>query len=780
MTQIIPENMNTQKWPIASDFLSLRKGAFENTKDPKRDGMYLPDFIQGFLGSLAINAIIRQPLAIYQFVPLLDFDIDDDKIISITEKDEIDPYFNEILSDKKFIRIDSGELFPITKCCETFRKDQAINTKKCYCQDSRGILFFMANEKLKEYNDKSKFISILENIVEKYNVDKGLSPREQIHLGVINDEKEEFVYLYYRCKYSDFDEYIFPIFYESKIIAYMISGQIVSEDFDKKILLKSVITPKSLKNMKEAIKKLQYTPLLSIEQKIQKISKQTKILENRIVNNLDLKKQNFINQTFAEIKNEFLSDLSKINKEPDKALPQIKKYAGDALEKICNKFESFNVFIRIFAIDAHTINKTFRLFIKSDQINSDVDIYEFTVDIDTFLNDHFKNKEHICVLPLADEKRSELVNKFSHPDAIHGNDIFELLPTLSNNVSFIIWKRLGNRIERKEIKSLFEDKLSDFYILIAQIYATIVSVEHEKNLTDTIRIAGHETAQILPRIKNSLNNNFEASPSTLTELIRNGNYYLKIQDIQLQMKLIENIHQRTHFLLKKILIEGKDKSYVKLHQDVFFELRHLFSNDVKIKDVMINIPETDTRIEILVGRIYFEHALHNLLDNAVKYCLFRSKIHMRSKYEGRYLYLNIISYGSKIEDGRRIYDLYYRGKNQKDLKVEGLGVGMFIVEKVIDAHGGSIEHTSTLLSKYNIPLLVYLKEKSETYKKYITTDIQKAIDELNSLTIKDVANINKSYILGNREFYEEINIKTYRNDFCIKLPIDIIKNFLIL
>jgi len=756
------------KWPISPDFISLRKGAFENTDDPNKDGIYYPDFIQGFLGALANDDKIKQPLAIYQLVPG-DFAIDDDKIISIFDKtDEIDSYLKEIINnDEQFIRIESGELFSIKECCKIFREDEDGNTKKCFCQDSRGALFFMTNEKLKEKNDKSEFKGILEDIVNEYNIKNELPEREQIHVGELEreGEREKFVYIYYRCRYSDFDEYIFPIFYETKIIACMISSQLVPEDFNGKILLSNIysesqkIMKKAIEDMKKTTEGLKCIP--TIEQKIQKIHKQIKTLEDRIVNNLDLKKQNYINQTFAEIKNDFLKNLNAVNiKDPEKALPQIKKYAGDALEKICNQFESLNVFIRIFAIDTHTINKTFRLFIKSDQANLEVDNYEFEVNIDDFLNKHFKNEEHIQVLPLDKEKRSKLVNEFSHPKAIHNGDVFELLPTLSNNVSFIIWKRPGNWIEQKEIKHLFEDKLSDFYILIAQIYATVVDAEKEKALLDIIRIAGHEVSSVVFPMQDFVNMFEENYISYFKQEETKKRVQKDLVDLNDHISMVKNIYDKPKLAFGLINLNKRQYHHL---SDILVHCAKLYRPYASDRFQIIPPPdELATHILVEVDDEHFKHIINNLLDNAVKYSYEGTKIYIRAYEEDGNLIVGVTSFGSQIAEGDRIYELYSRGENQKRSTV-GLGVGMFLSKKIASAHGFRLIHNSDeMLSKYHLPAL---SARYFNYRNLFTSTPQSCFDEV-------VARRGEKdcLTLSEKTAALLINLPTYKIQFKIIIP----------
>jgi len=81
----------------------------------------------------------------------------------------------------------------------------------------------------------------------------------------------------------------------------------------------------------------------------------------------------------------------------------------------------------------------------------------------------------------------------------------------------------------------------------------------------------------------------------------------------------------------------------------------------------------------------------NLLDNAAKYCNGRKHISVRLRLETLNAVLEIEDQGIGIPDSEqeRIFEQFYRGPNAANKG--GYGLGLFLVKKIIGAHGGTIE-----------------------------------------------------------------------------------------
>jgi len=81
----------------------------------------------------------------------------------------------------------------------------------------------------------------------------------------------------------------------------------------------------------------------------------------------------------------------------------------------------------------------------------------------------------------------------------------------------------------------------------------------------------------------------------------------------------------------------------------------------------------------------------NLLDNSAKYCDGRKYISVSLRLESFNAVLEIEDQGIGISASERekIFEQFYRGPNSTDKG--GYGLGLFLVKKIMEAHGGSIE-----------------------------------------------------------------------------------------
>jgi PAS domain S-box-containing protein len=86
--------------------------------------------------------------------------------------------------------------------------------------------------------------------------------------------------------------------------------------------------------------------------------------------------------------------------------------------------------------------------------------------------------------------------------------------------------------------------------------------------------------------------------------------------------------------------------------------------------------------------------LANLLSNAIKYSPKGGQVHFSLTFESDCLRFQIRDRGVGIspEDQKQLFEPFYRGKNVRH--ISGTGLGLVVVKKCVDLHGGSIAITS--------------------------------------------------------------------------------------
>lgn len=89
-------------------------------------------------------------------------------------------------------------------------------------------------------------------------------------------------------------------------------------------------------------------------------------------------------------------------------------------------------------------------------------------------------------------------------------------------------------------------------------------------------------------------------------------------------------------------------------------------------------------------------ALHNLLDNAVKYSCESRTVWLEAGANGDCLSISVRDRGTGIrdEDKPRIFEKFYRGGGEMARQVKGVGLGLNLVKRIVTAHGGTVDFES--------------------------------------------------------------------------------------
>lgn len=83
----------------------------------------------------------------------------------------------------------------------------------------------------------------------------------------------------------------------------------------------------------------------------------------------------------------------------------------------------------------------------------------------------------------------------------------------------------------------------------------------------------------------------------------------------------------------------------------------------------------------------------NLLENAVKYSPGDAQISTRIYCQDNFLFWEVADQGAGINDKekKRIFDKFYRIGNENTRQTKGTGLGLYIVDQIVRAHGGKIQ-----------------------------------------------------------------------------------------
>jgi two-component system phosphate regulon sensor histidine kinase PhoR len=98
--------------------------------------------------------------------------------------------------------------------------------------------------------------------------------------------------------------------------------------------------------------------------------------------------------------------------------------------------------------------------------------------------------------------------------------------------------------------------------------------------------------------------------------------------------------------------------------------------------------EIEDNPSIIADEFHFTNIIYNILDNSVKYCDTKPDITISSNKDSKGLYLKFKDNGMGIpaKNIPHIFDKFYRVSTKKSDEINGFGLGLFYVKKIVQQH----------------------------------------------------------------------------------------------
>jgi signal transduction histidine kinase len=118
----------------------------------------------------------------------------------------------------------------------------------------------------------------------------------------------------------------------------------------------------------------------------------------------------------------------------------------------------------------------------------------------------------------------------------------------------------------------------------------------------------------------------------------------------------------------------------------------------KEKPVALHIEPQQGSTAIYGDKEALEQAFTNIINNAIIYNRPSGRVRVEVREDGDVVNIEISDTGIGIpeKDLPRIFDQFYRAKNDETRNVKGTGLGLPIAKKIVESHGGSIEVRSVV------------------------------------------------------------------------------------
>ena len=774
-------------WPILPRFLSKYVPDGEQYT-PNTHGLFESDTLRGFIVDASDDKSIKNPLSLFQVVPSR-FPLEkesNDRIESLPTPEST--FLSQILgSDRKIIRIDPRNLYPNMTCCDKFREYLQVNNQcnLCYEQDSQILLLYhSALTNINYTTEFDKYKAQVEALCSEYNDGVGHSnSNSTLNVGYSGRR----LYIWYKCRYSNFYEYFFPIIHAGRVVAVLMQGQRPYIGMDYSDIFsdyrdQSEELEKSIKSIAKS--RLQDPPMS--EERLNAIYEKISILEQRIEQEVLSYARTYISNKFSEIQRDFRIELQhQTDSDGRMALERYSYILDNALRNVCGYFNP-NGFIRIYtaesALEASDRKKLkFYLIGTSETTKRNTIIREIT-----FAGIEQKDFDKISNYDLA-SYTTPLVE-------LKNGDVFRIEPLQVGGMRNLIWKNYNRYSHIDELQfELYGEALRSLYHMLLEPYHILKTIELQERMEVSMRVSVHEAANIIPTIYNRLNKEYKFNDQTLDRL-RDGmglnaikNRERSLYDAIQRLLLLNSLYRRSTLIFKDSQPIFK---WTDIHRTIY-SVETLFAEPAlenKYQKIIILMDPVLNRYDFLTDAGAFNHILFNLVDNAVKYGHRGSKIYIKAEVpheQQHYLpsfpekvdtiIISVVNYGFKIknEDRDKMFELYYRSEQSKS--EEGRGIGLFLVDKLCSALGYNIENNrSSFIAKYHIPAKYYFnsQDKCQQYLTYVSPEI---ISRLEMQTpdehIQKVVN-NQNDIewkIGPREITELMNTETYENVFTITI-----------
>ena len=119
-------------------------------------------------------------------------------------------------------------------------------------------------------------------------------------------------------------------------------------------------------------------------------------------------------------------------------------------------------------------------------------------------------------------------------------------------------------------------------------------------------------------------------------------------------------------------------------------------NQINRKGVRLHVSLPPEPVSLDADPVRMTQVVLNLLDNAVKFTPEGSSIWLTAEREEGLLVLRVRDQGRGLEPDElpELFQMFYQSRQTRSLSIGGLGIGLALVRRLVELHGGTVEATS--------------------------------------------------------------------------------------
>jgi diguanylate cyclase (GGDEF)-like protein len=226
----------------------------------------------------------------------------------------------------------------------------------------------------------------------------------------------------------------------------------------------------------------------------------------------------------------------------------------------------------------------------------------------------------------------------------------------------------------------------------------------EEIKTDFVCIASHELRNPLTAMKNALDILCTRGAGDLTPAQENF-LNIAIRNANRIASLVNEYLDLSKITLDKVPFEFKTYTV----QDIVLPVIEEFRERAGLKKTSLNVDIPSQLPQILADISKVEQILVNLVDNALKYgaeggsiSITAQEVHVqvRDNYEQSMVEIVVADTGIGVPENKRelIFNTFYRINRAIEVAEEGMGLGLAVVKKLVERHGGQVHVESNVPS----------------------------------------------------------------------------------
>jgi hypothetical protein len=328
--------------------------------------------------------------------------------------------------------------------------------------------------------------------------------------------------------------------------------------------------------------------------------------------------------------------------------------------------------------------------------------------------------------------------------------------------------------------------IETFEAAVVSIVAAMLQTHSEQTAVASFRVLRHEIQQQTDGLKRLIQHRLGSSDSlrTLTEqgaAIICADTYCYLDQINL---LFRKARQLVDMLSGTFVLQPE---YFYAYGPLLYKWKDFYRYELSAKGRDMPLEKADAsdakRPKVYGDKMHLEQMLYNLMDNAIKYSYFGTRIYADCgvSTDGKEFFFSVRNYGRKMPDGvegDRCYELFERGTQATGQ--EGVGIGLTLARAIARAHGGELSHTCRQISHYNVPLIGPYLHYVDTGDLGVTSDEQKALQfaerqlrdkkELFEIVSHEVSPVQGAYYPLPSECVDQIANSTFEVVFTAVIP----------